>query len=56
MYPKIVLGVVYVVIFTTGLAGLVYQVVWQKYLSSLLGSDSIATAIILATGIHLLRS
>jgi len=39
----------YVVIFLTGGAGLVYQVTWQKYLSRLLGADSIATAIILAT-------
>lgn len=49
MYSKIVLSIVYTVIFTTGLTGLVYQVAWQKYLSRLLGSDSIATAIILAT-------
>jgi predicted membrane-bound spermidine synthase len=49
MYSKIVLGIVYAVIFTTGFTGLVYQVAWQKYLSRLLGSDSIATAIILAT-------
>jgi spermidine synthase len=39
----------YVVIFLTGAAGLVYQVTWQRYLSRLLGADSIATAIILAT-------
>ncbi|MEI7672040.1 MAG: hypothetical protein WCK00_08015, partial [Deltaproteobacteria bacterium] len=39
----------YVVIFLTGAAGLVYQVTWQKYLSRLLGADSIATSIILAT-------
>jgi len=38
----------YAIIFTEGLAGLVYQVSWQKYLSRLMGSDSIATAIILA--------
>jgi spermidine synthase len=39
----------YAVVFATGLTGLIYQVAWQKYLSRLLGSDSIATAIILAT-------
>ena len=39
----------YAVIFLTGAAGLVYQVTWQKYLSRLLGADSIATSIILAT-------
>lgn len=36
-------------IFITGAAGLIYQVTWQKYLSRLLGSDSVATAVILAT-------
>ncbi|MEI7671664.1 MAG: hypothetical protein WCK00_06080, partial [Deltaproteobacteria bacterium] len=39
----------YGVIFLTGAAGLIYQVTWQKYLSRMLGADSIATAIILAT-------
>ncbi|MCP4345672.1 MAG: hypothetical protein GY795_09110 [Desulfobacterales bacterium] len=38
----------YIFIFITGISGLVYQVAWQKYLGRLLGSDSIATAIILA--------
>jgi predicted membrane-bound spermidine synthase len=37
----------YIVVFFTGVAGLVYQVVWQKYLSRLMGGDSIATAVIL---------
>lgn len=40
---------VYVMVGMTGTAGLIYQVAWQKYLSRLLGADSIATAIILAT-------
>lgn len=39
----------YTIVFATGAAGLIYQVTWQKYLSRLLGSDAIATAIILAT-------
>lgn len=39
---------VYFFIFLTGTAGLIYQVAWHKYLSRMLGSDSIATAIILA--------
>jgi len=39
----------YTVVFATGAAGLIYQVTWQKYLSRLLDSDCIATAIILAT-------
>jgi spermidine synthase len=40
---------IYFFILLTGAAGLIYQVTWQKYLSRLLGSDSVATAIILAT-------
>lgn len=40
---------IYFFIFLTGAASLIYQVTWQKYLSRLLGSDSVATAIILAT-------
>ena len=32
----------------TGTAGLVYEVVWQKYLATLLGSHSEATASVLA--------
>jgi len=39
----------YVFVFATGAAGLIYQVTWQKYLSRLLGSDTAATAIILGT-------
>lgn len=38
----------YGIIFVTGAAGLIYQVTWHKYLTRLLGSDSIATAVILA--------
>lgn len=33
-----------ILVFLTGLAGLVYQVVWQKYVSLFLGSDSLATS------------
>ena len=40
---------IYFFTFVTGAAGLIYEVTWQKYLSRILGSDSIATAIILAT-------
>lgn len=38
-----------VVVFMTGAAGLIYQVTWHRYLGRLLGSDSIATAVILAS-------
>ena len=41
--------VLYVFVFATGASGLIFQVTWQRYLSRFLGSDSIATAIILAT-------
>ena len=47
MRALLLIPAVYVIVFFTGAAGLVYQVTWQKYLSRLLGSDSIATAIIL---------
>jgi hypothetical protein len=39
----------YVMVFATGAAGLIFQVTWQKYLSRLLGSDSMATATIWGT-------
>lgn len=39
----------YLFIFATGAAGLVYEVTWQKYLSRLLGADTLATAVVLAT-------
>jgi len=38
----------YCIVFITGASVLIYQVTWQKYLSRLLGSDTMATAIILA--------
>lgn len=38
----------YLLIFLTGAAGLVYQVVWQQYLARILGSEHAATAIVLA--------
>jgi len=43
------LVLVYIFTFLTGAAGLIYEVSWQKYLSRILGSDTIATSIILAT-------
>ena len=48
MRIKFISVALYVFIFATGAAGLIYQVTWQKYLSRLLGSDTAATAIILA--------
>jgi len=42
-----VVRLVYGLTFLTGAAGLVYQVVWQRYLAQLLGSDSLAVATVL---------
>ncbi|HAO20201.1 MAG TPA: hypothetical protein DCQ37_06765 [Desulfobacteraceae bacterium] len=49
MRSGLFLTLLYGIVFATGSAGLIYQVTWQRYLSRLFGSDSIATAIILAT-------
>lgn len=38
----------YLLVFLTGSAGLIYQVVWQQYLARILGSEHAATAIVLA--------
>jgi len=46
---KFFLVPIYFFTFITGAAGLIYEVAWQKYLSRILGSDSVATAVILAT-------
>jgi spermidine synthase len=46
---KFFLAPIYFFTFITGAAGLIYEVAWQKYLSRILGSDSVATAVILAT-------
>ena len=39
---------VYVLVFLSGFAGLIYQVLWMKQLGLLLGSTSQATAVTLA--------
>lgn len=39
---------VYLLVFLSGLTGLVYQVTWQKYLSVMLGSHAQAAALVLA--------
>src|SRR4030067_3324388 len=46
---KLFLFAVYFFTFLTGAAGLIYEVTWQRSLSRILGSDTVATAIILAT-------
>ena len=37
----------YLFVFLTGAAGIIYQVVWQQYLARILGSEHAATAIVL---------
>jgi spermidine synthase len=49
MTGRILSLVVFLFVFATGAAGLIYEVAWQKYLGRLLGSDTMATAVILAT-------
>ncbi len=41
-------GILHVLFFLSGTAGLVYEVVWTRWLTGLLGSASAATAIVLA--------
>lgn len=49
MIPSpIALRLLYALIFLSGASGLVYQVVWHKYLAILLGAQARATAIVLA--------
>jgi spermidine synthase len=42
-----IVGAAYLLTALTGASGLVYQIVWQRYLGRLLGSDSLATATVL---------
>lgn len=52
LYPRpgpVQLAAVHVLVLATGAAGLIYEVAWQRYLSRMLGSDTVATAVILAT-------
>lgn len=37
----------YSFVFATGATGLIYEVAWQKYLSRLMGSDTMAIAVIM---------
>jgi spermidine synthase len=43
------LGALTAFLFLTGMSGLVYQVVWTRYLGLLLGSSSVAIVVVLAT-------
>lgn len=39
---------VYIFVFLTGVSALIYQVVWQRLLTRLLGAETLATSIVLA--------
>jgi len=39
---------VLVIVFISGFTGLIYQVVWQKYLSIYLGSHALSTSLTLS--------
>ena len=41
-------ALLYSFVFLTGAAGLIYQVVWQQYLSRIIGNEHAATALVLA--------
>lgn len=45
---RLVIGFAYLMVFLSGTTGLIYQVVWQKYLSIYLGSHASATALVLS--------
>lgn len=45
---KIGRWILYVLIFISGMSGLIYEVVWHRYLAILLGAQARATAIVLA--------
>ena len=40
---------VHILVLLTGAAGLIYEVAWQRYLSRMLGSDTVASAVVLGT-------
>lgn len=41
--------IVYIMVFVSGFTGLAYQIIWQKYLSMMLGSHASATSLVLTT-------
>lgn len=45
---KLLNSLVYIFVFLTGVSALIYQVVWQRMLSRLLGAETLATSIVLA--------
>ena len=49
MHPKLLRFLICCCFFLSGATGLIYEVVWAKYLSSIIGSTTAATTIVLAT-------
>lgn len=41
-------SILYICIFTTGLVSLIYQVIWQRYLAILLGSEAKSASLVVA--------
>ncbi len=46
--PAVSRGLLFAMVFASGAAGLIYQVVWHRYLTILLGAQARATAVVLA--------
>ncbi len=49
MHPRFLKVLIYSCFFLSGATGLIYEVVWAKYLSLIIGSTTAATTIVLAT-------
>ena len=49
MHPRLLQLLIYSCFFLSGATGLIYEVVWAKYLSLIIGSTTAATTIVLAT-------
>jgi len=49
MHPRLLRVLIYSCFFLSGATGLIYEVVWAKYLSLIIGSTTAATTIVLAT-------
>ncbi|MGR3178403.1 MAG: hypothetical protein ACUZ8E_10145 [Candidatus Anammoxibacter sp.] len=41
-------SIIFICVFLTGITGLVFQVIWQKYLSYLVGSESRSISLVVA--------
>ena len=48
MYLPVASWLLYFLIFLSGMSGLIYEVVWHRYLATLIGAQARATSIVLA--------